>query len=111
MLQELERTLALLAFDDPANCPFGDLLNASHRQKVRRAGRGEVGMGYVSMLLGSITLVGYLFWVGSYGLAYIEAHWRMQTSLILLHHLHVYFPINPRPAGGGKYCPPAGFPR
>lgn len=34
MLAELERTLALLAFEDPANCPFGDLLNSSHRQKV-----------------------------------------------------------------------------
>ncbi|XP_037077264.1 glucose-induced degradation protein 8-A homolog isoform X1 [Pollicipes pollicipes] len=34
VLTELERTLALLAFEDPANCPFGDLLNASHRQKV-----------------------------------------------------------------------------
>ncbi|XP_043189987.1 glucose-induced degradation protein 8-A homolog isoform X1 [Amphibalanus amphitrite] len=34
VLAELERTLALLAFEDPANSPFGDLLNSSHRQKV-----------------------------------------------------------------------------
>ena len=40
VLAELERTLALLAFDDPANCPFGDLLNASHRQKVSVGGGG-----------------------------------------------------------------------
>ena len=39
VLAELERTLALLAFEDPANCPFGDLLNSSHRQKV--GGRAE----------------------------------------------------------------------
>lgn len=34
VLTELERTLALLAFDNPANSPFGDLLHVSHRQKV-----------------------------------------------------------------------------
>jgi len=34
VLQELERTLALLAFEDPSNCPFSDLLNPSHRQAV-----------------------------------------------------------------------------
>ena len=34
LLAELERTLALLAFDDPANSPFGDLLLPSHRLKV-----------------------------------------------------------------------------
>lgn len=34
VLQELERTVALLAFEDPLNCPFGDLLAPSHRQKV-----------------------------------------------------------------------------
>jgi len=27
-------TLALLAFEDPENSPFGDLLDLSHRQKV-----------------------------------------------------------------------------
>lgn len=34
VLAEMERTLSLLAFEDPANSPFGDLLNTSHRQKV-----------------------------------------------------------------------------
>ena len=34
VLQELERTLALLAFEDPATCPFSDLLSPSHRQQV-----------------------------------------------------------------------------
>jgi len=34
VLQELERTLALLAFEDPANSPFSDLLSHSHRQQV-----------------------------------------------------------------------------
>ena len=34
ILAELERTLALLAFDEPENSPFGDLLHPSQRQKV-----------------------------------------------------------------------------
>ncbi|GAB6031662.1 Glucose-induced degradation complex subunit [Chamberlinius hualienensis] len=34
ILSELERTLALLAFDEPEQSPFGDLLHPSHRQKV-----------------------------------------------------------------------------
>ncbi|KAF6020615.1 GID8 [Bugula neritina] len=34
VLTELERTLALLAFDEPSTSPFGDLLNLGHRQKV-----------------------------------------------------------------------------
>jgi len=34
VLSELERTLALLAFEDPERSPFGDLLDLSHRQKV-----------------------------------------------------------------------------
>lgn len=33
-LNELERTLALLAFEKPQNSPFSDLLEQSHRQKV-----------------------------------------------------------------------------
>ncbi|XP_048838617.1 glucose-induced degradation protein 8-B homolog isoform X2 [Brienomyrus brachyistius] len=33
-LTEMEHTLALLAFDDPQNSPFGDLLNTIRRQKV-----------------------------------------------------------------------------
>ncbi|KAK8384517.1 hypothetical protein O3P69_014234 [Scylla paramamosain] len=33
ILNELERTLALLAFDQPDTSPFGDLLHPSHRQK------------------------------------------------------------------------------
>lgn len=34
ILNELERTLALLAFDQPDTSPYGDLLHPSHRQKV-----------------------------------------------------------------------------
>ncbi|CAN8003905.1 unnamed protein product [Ixodes hexagonus] len=34
VLSELERTLALLAFEEPQTSPFGDLLHPSHRQKV-----------------------------------------------------------------------------
>ncbi|KFM69936.1 hypothetical protein X975_06017, partial [Stegodyphus mimosarum] len=34
VLSELERTLALLAFDEPERSPFGDLLHPSHRQKI-----------------------------------------------------------------------------
>uniref|UniRef100_T1J9E3 CTLH domain-containing protein n=1 Tax=Strigamia maritima TaxID=126957 RepID=T1J9E3_STRMM len=34
VLSELERTLALLAFEEPERSPFGDLLHPSHRQKV-----------------------------------------------------------------------------
>ena len=33
-VQELERTLALLAFEDPTSCPFSDLLAPAHRQQV-----------------------------------------------------------------------------
>ena len=36
VLSELERTLALLAFEDPHLSPFSDLLSHSHRQKVGR---------------------------------------------------------------------------
>jgi len=34
VLNELERTLALLAFEDPHLSPFSDLLSHSHRQKI-----------------------------------------------------------------------------
>lgn len=34
ILAELERTLALLAFDEPQKSPFSDLLHPTHRQKV-----------------------------------------------------------------------------
>jgi len=34
VLEELERMLALLAFEDPEKSPYGDLLSYSHRQKV-----------------------------------------------------------------------------
>ena len=36
-LTEMERTLALLAFDNPEESPFGDLLNMMQRQKVRES--------------------------------------------------------------------------
>lgn len=35
VLSELERTLALLAFEQPQRSPFSDLLEQSHRQKVK----------------------------------------------------------------------------
>lgn len=34
VLNELERTLALLAFEKPQNSPFSDLLDQNHRQKI-----------------------------------------------------------------------------
>ena len=34
ILTELERTLALLAFEEPENSPFGELLHPSQRHKV-----------------------------------------------------------------------------
>ena len=34
VLTELERTIALLAFEDPINSPFGDLLKPSQKHKV-----------------------------------------------------------------------------
>ena len=34
ILVELERTLALLAFENPESSPFGELLHPSQRQKV-----------------------------------------------------------------------------
>lgn len=34
LLPEIECTLALLAFNDPVNSPYGDLLHTSQRQKV-----------------------------------------------------------------------------
>lgn len=34
ILTELERTLALLAFEEPHKSPFADLLQTTHRQKV-----------------------------------------------------------------------------
>lgn len=36
ILTELERTLALLAFEEPQKSPFADLLQTSHRQKVTK---------------------------------------------------------------------------
>lgn len=36
ILCELERTLALLAFDEPHKSPFSDLLHPTHRQKVNK---------------------------------------------------------------------------
>uniref|UniRef100_A0A8C6MCH8 GID complex subunit 8 homolog n=1 Tax=Nothobranchius furzeri TaxID=105023 RepID=A0A8C6MCH8_NOTFU len=38
-LTEMERTLALLAFDNPEDSPFGDLLNMMQRQKVASVGK------------------------------------------------------------------------
>jgi hypothetical protein len=40
-LTEMERTLALLAFDSPEESPFGDLLHMMQRQKVGVSKRKE----------------------------------------------------------------------
>lgn len=40
-LTEMERTLALLAFDNPEESPFGDLLNMMQRQKVETMHLGK----------------------------------------------------------------------
>lgn len=37
ILNELERTLALLAFDHPLMSPFSDLLDMRHRRKVSKS--------------------------------------------------------------------------
>lgn len=42
VLHELERTLALLAFEQPQDSPFGDLLHPSHRQKVASELNGAI---------------------------------------------------------------------
>jgi hypothetical protein len=34
MLEELEKTLVLLAYEDPEKSPFADLMSELHRQKV-----------------------------------------------------------------------------
>ncbi|EQB77207.1 hypothetical protein CB1_000262005 [Camelus ferus] len=43
-LTEMERTLALLAFDNPEESPFGDLLNMMQRQKSGRCARCVTGV-------------------------------------------------------------------
>lgn len=45
-LTEMERTLALLAFDNPEDSPFGDLLNMMQRQKVGSRGLPSTPSGY-----------------------------------------------------------------
>lgn len=53
VLSELERTLALLAFEQPQKSPFSDLLEQSHRQKVS--------------VYRHVELLFVLFWVWSNG--------------------------------------------
>lgn len=49
VLSELERTLALLAFEQPQKSPFSDLLEQSHRQKVsQRQIRTKFNSIYIS---------------------------------------------------------------
>lgn len=48
-LTEMERTLALLAFDNPEESPFGDLLNMMQRQKVVLSQK-EVDIFYLFLL-------------------------------------------------------------
>ncbi|KAG5307889.1 GID8 protein, partial [Acromyrmex insinuator] len=45
ILCELERTLALLAFDEPHKSPFSDLLHPTHRQKIA----GELNAAILKM--------------------------------------------------------------
>lgn len=47
-LTEMERTLALLAFDNPEESPFGDLLNMMQRQKV---GSKHISKAYTCLVL------------------------------------------------------------
>ena len=51
VLEELERTLALLAFEDPHQSPFSDLLSHSHRQKVIIYHCFEAKITYIPTLL------------------------------------------------------------
>jgi len=65
-LEELERTLALLAFDKPENSPYADLLHLSHRQQLA----SEVNEAILKSQLGTndinkpqlVTLVKLLLW-------------------------------------------------
>uniref|UniRef100_A0A3Q3Q5D3 CTLH domain-containing protein n=1 Tax=Monopterus albus TaxID=43700 RepID=A0A3Q3Q5D3_MONAL len=50
-LTEMERTPALLAFDNPEDSPFGDLLNMMQRQKVGEDSGGEGSQEDVIKLL------------------------------------------------------------
>ena len=43
VLDELERTMALLAFEEPGRSPFADLLSTAHRQKVTIRRSSEKG--------------------------------------------------------------------
>ncbi|RWS08921.1 C20orf11-like protein [Dinothrombium tinctorium] len=68
-LPELERTLALLAFDKPENSPFADLLQVSHRQQLasevneailkEQSGSAEVEKPHL------VTLLKLLLWTQS----------------------------------------------
>lgn len=53
-LTEMERTLALLAFDNPEESPFGDLLNMMQRQKVGHRAFGRDGLMYIINYLSMI---------------------------------------------------------
>lgn len=65
-LAELERTLALLAFDKPENSPYADLLQLSHRQQLA----SEINHSILKEQIGSddvskpqlVTLVKLLLW-------------------------------------------------
>lgn len=65
-LGELERTLALLAFDKPENSPYADLLQLSHRQQLA----SEINQSILKEQIGStdvtkpqlVTLVKLLLW-------------------------------------------------
>lgn len=48
-LTEMERTLALLAFDNPEESPFGDLLNMMQRQKVDASLMTRLNCYFVSL--------------------------------------------------------------
>ncbi|XP_046419546.1 glucose-induced degradation protein 8 homolog isoform X1 [Neodiprion virginianus] len=49
ILSELERTLALLAFDEPHKSPFSDLLHPTHRQKYMLQIASELNAAILKM--------------------------------------------------------------
>lgn len=57
-LTEMERTLALLAFDNPEESPFGDLLNMMQRQKVKPA---HIQHFYTFLLILSTVKLSFIF--------------------------------------------------
>uniref|UniRef100_A0A8B9LF94 GID complex subunit 8 homolog a (S. cerevisiae) n=1 Tax=Astyanax mexicanus TaxID=7994 RepID=A0A8B9LF94_ASTMX len=79
-LTEMERTLALLAFDNPEESPFGDLLNMMQRQKVR----------VHFFLLHSIAVHGTVYPVWTFTLTLCICP--ILTHILTIHNLLLYYP-------------------